>query len=549
MRGVRQIAQVATACGRCSGRLSMPSAPGPSRPAKAQGRPAEHPRRDDRRPGRTADVAHMPNVKRLLAEAGHDLRRRRRLVPALLPRAGDLHHRPVRPQPRRGRQLLAVRLVRDEATAANILPAWLQKAGYRTALIGKWLNGYGARDAHGEVPKGFDIWRGLLDVSAYDYYNFVMNRNGKLKSWGDADFARKLVEFANIEVIDRTRAGWPASSASCTTSSAPPPYSYWGSAEPEGLLARRDRAGSPSSWSARSASSKKPFFIWWAPAAPHREDVAVDPAGPPRRRPAPRPALRRAEQGLQAAPAAELQRGRPRRQAVQHDASAPKLMTQQQIDQLQLDYEGRIGSLLAVDDHVKQLVGTLRQTGQLKNTLIVFVSDNGWLQGQHRITGRQVPPLRGVAARAADPARPGRAGRPGRCAGRSRTSTSRPRCVDAAKAKAGRRMDGVSLLPTLRNPRKRPNRDPRDRGARPALPRQRPGQRMGPPLLRRAHRPLHVRRSTRRRASRSSTTASKDPYQLTNVAADPAYAGVKSKLAAALKKLSRCRGRSCNVAP
>ena len=24
------------------------------------------------------------------------------------------------------------------------LPSWLQKAGYRTALIGKWLNGYGS---------------------------------------------------------------------------------------------------------------------------------------------------------------------------------------------------------------------------------------------------------------------------------------------------------------------------------------------------------------------------------------------------------------------
>ncbi len=56
-------------------------------------------------------------------------------------------------------------------------------------------------DAHGEVPAGFDIWRGLLDVSAYDYYNFVMNQDGTLKSWGDADFARKLVEFAKIEVI------------------------------------------------------------------------------------------------------------------------------------------------------------------------------------------------------------------------------------------------------------------------------------------------------------------------------------------------------------
>ena len=87
----------------------------------------------------------------------------------------------------------------------NTLPAWLQDAGYRTALIGKWLNGYGARDAHGEVPKGFDIWRGLLDVSAYDYFNFVMNANGKLRTWGDADFAKGLVEFAEIEVIDRAR--------------------------------------------------------------------------------------------------------------------------------------------------------------------------------------------------------------------------------------------------------------------------------------------------------------------------------------------------------
>ena len=34
----------------------------------------------------------------------------------------------------------------------NTLPVWLDRAGYETALIGKWLNGYGARDAHGEVP-------------------------------------------------------------------------------------------------------------------------------------------------------------------------------------------------------------------------------------------------------------------------------------------------------------------------------------------------------------------------------------------------------------
>ena len=105
---------------------------------------------------------------------------------------------------------------------ANTLPSWLQRAGYRTALIGKWLNGYGARDAHGEVPKGFDIWRGLLDVSAYDYYNFVMNVDGRLKTWGDPDFARKLVEFAEIEVIPDP-GGLEGVLAKLSDASAPPP--------------------------------------------------------------------------------------------------------------------------------------------------------------------------------------------------------------------------------------------------------------------------------------------------------------------------------------
>ena len=41
----------------------------------------------------------------------------------------------------------------------------------------------------------------------------------------------------------------------------------------------------------------------------------------------------------------------------------------------------------------------------------------------------------------------------------------------------------------------------------------------------------------------------KDPYQLRNVAGDPAYARVKAKLAGKLAQLDRCKGRSCNVKP
>ena len=41
----------------------------------------------------------------------------------------------------------------------------------------------------------------------------------------------------------------------------------------------------------------------------------------------------------------------------------------------------------------------------------------------------------------------------------------------------------------------------------------------------------------------------KDPYQLRNVAGDPAYARIKARLAAKSAKLKRCKGDACNVAP
>ena len=55
-------------------------------------------------------------------------------------------------------------------------------------------------------------------------------------------------------------------------------------------------------------------------------------------------------------------------------------------------YRSRIGSLYAVDDMVKRLVTTLHKTGDLKDTVIIFMSDNGFLLGEHRIpNGKQYP--------------------------------------------------------------------------------------------------------------------------------------------------------------
>src|SRR3954468_20201807 len=246
---------------------------------------------------------------------------------------------------------------------ANTLPRWMQKAGYRTALIGKWLNGYGAVDAHGEVPKGFSIWRGLLDVSAYDYFNFVMNRDGKLKSWGDAVFARGLVAFANIEVTPNPD-GLAGVFAKLKEQFGDAPYTYWGTEKAEDYSP--DVTGKEAEKLVSAEKSRKdPFFIWWAPAAPHREDVATTLMGRPGRDP--RPAPRYAQKSKRF----KLPRPRNFNEAVFSDKPknmrdhAP-LLTDKQIAQLQLDYEGRIGSLLAVDDHVKRLMRILKGTHQDK---------------------------------------------------------------------------------------------------------------------------------------------------------------------------------------
>src|SRR3954463_5852258 len=227
---------------------------------------------------------------------------------------------------------------------ANILPAWLQKSGYHTALIGKWLNGYGARDAHGEVPKGFDVWRGLLDVSAYDYFNFVMNVDGRLKAFGDKDFARKLVEFANIEVTPN-----PSGLAGVLNRLAevmgPGPYKYWGAQNAKDYSP--DVTGKVTEGLVNAEKCKKdPFFIWWAPAAPHREDVAVTLMGRPGRDPRPAPRYEKKSSAFKLPKPPSFNESDFSDKPSNMTSHAPT-MTQAQIDQLQLDYEGRMGSLLA----------------------------------------------------------------------------------------------------------------------------------------------------------------------------------------------------------
>lgn len=427
---------------------------------------------------------------------------------------------------------------------ANTLPSWLQDAGYRTGLIGKWLNGYGALDAHGEVPAGFDMWRGLLDVSAYDYYNFVMNVDGELRTWGDAEFARNLVEFAEIEVIPNP-GGLLGVLTKLVEEFGPPPYDYWGTEDPDDYTV--DVTGEiTNDLIAAERRKREPFFLWWAPAAPHREDVATTLMGRPG--PDPRPPVRYEEKS------AEYELPRPpsfneadisdKRTNMLEDA---KLMTPAQIEQLELDYQGRVGSLLAVDDWVGRMVETLRRTGQLGRTVIMFVSDNGWLQGEHRITGDKFLPYEESVRIPLVMRGPGiPAGRT--VQGQVSNVDLAPTLLDVANADPGRTMDGISLLPAIYNPKKLPSRALHIE----ALARLFEGD----IPINRWDRPYSGVRTERYTYVVWTETGEielydrqRDPYQLQNVADDPAYAAVKARLATKLDQLEDCAGAACQVAP
>ena len=58
------------------------------------------------------------------------------------------------------------------------LPVWLERAGYATAHIGKFLNGYG-RERPPDIPRGWTEWYGLVDHSTYRMWGYTMYENGR----------------------------------------------------------------------------------------------------------------------------------------------------------------------------------------------------------------------------------------------------------------------------------------------------------------------------------------------------------------------------------
>jgi arylsulfatase A-like enzyme len=212
----------------------------------------------------------------------------------------------------------------------NTLVTWLQRAGYFTCHIGKYLNHYG-EDAPAVVPPGWNDWFGLIDPSTYRYFNYTVLDNGTERSYGGqpADYQTDVLAARAVEVIE-------------------------------------SRVG-----------QAQPFFMWFAPVCPHDTQNAFG-QFPPTPRPDDAGTLPDEQQPRTASfNEADMSDKPP------FIASRP-LLTDDAIAGIDRRYEAIAETLLAADDAVARIVGALEQFGLIDNTVIVVTSDNGLLLGQHR---------------------------------------------------------------------------------------------------------------------------------------------------------------------
>ena len=218
-----------------------------------------------------------------------------------------------------------------------------ENAGYKTALLGKYMVGTGA--ALGGTPApGWDEWHVYFDDGVFGathglYYNYRLSTNGQVRRYAPLDGSGEPIrrhEYSTDLLRDRTVA----------------------------LI---------DTW------SEEPFFLEYSPFAPHTWAVAADRhvgmfAGIPPHRP---PSHREADLS-----------GKPRwvihqRGFIQLSGGQPGRTDVRRVEMLE--------TLPAVDEAVAAISDALEAEGLTDNTLLIFTSDNGYMWLEHWLTLKNYP--------------------------------------------------------------------------------------------------------------------------------------------------------------
>ena len=387
---------------------------------------------------------------------------------------------------------------RHQGTA---FPAALHLAGYRTAHIGKYLNGYGQRSS---VPPGWDQFYGTIDSWTYNYYGFRVNHNGHILRFAPTERNYNTDVFTRIasSLIRR----WAHSRSFFINIAFVAPH-------PAGNLDTTLR---------------------WEPdpVIPDPNEIDYGLAVPPLRYrghfahlPLPRPASFNQHPG---AGEPSFLRARP----------LFRPFTPKDIRDITARYHAQLESLQAVDDAVSQIVSALRKTGELDRTVILFTSDNGVFTREHRIRAGKYyayDPATRVPLVMRGPDLPGGVSRSQIVA----NIDLAPTLLDLAHVRPLRPPDGLSLRPLLRDGRSQLQRDlliettPTD-----VYPVTYTGVRTSHYLY------LHYSSG-----DRELFDLQYDPDQIHNLVADTRMAGVQQRLQQELEHLQSCAGVMCRQGP
>jgi N-acetylglucosamine-6-sulfatase len=218
---------------------------------------------------------------------------------------------------------------------SETVPMWLQDRGYRTALVGKLMNGYPLDGRPRQVDPGWTDWH-VPTKGAYDYQRFTVNENGR------------LVKHRQYQT------DWLGDTLSSLTR--------------------------------KYARTDDPFFLYGAFLAPHYGKPR-DPDDPPGSK-TPSPAAKYRD--TVTAPLVE----KPNRPETDLSDKNPWLFQERNRTTVTPGmaevHRQRLESLKSVDDAVAQVVATLRETGELDDTLLVFTSDNGYMLGEHSLENQKI---------------------------------------------------------------------------------------------------------------------------------------------------------------
>jgi arylsulfatase A-like enzyme len=229
-------------------------------------------------------------------------------------------------------------------------PQYLQKVGYVTGFFGKWHMG----NASGTPEPGFDQWEGFKGQG--EYWNPLMNVNGKWIQTKDSTYTTDYLTKRVLKFIKKTHA------------------------------------------------DGKPFFVYLGEKASH------DPFNPPKRyldcykdSVVPLPAsFNNPDYGIPSLPTKDTNTGKPLAGPAYYGKDMkPDWLKNQRESWHGVDwaYNGRMPwqdevrryceTLRGLDDNIGEIMNYLKKNGLDKNTLIIYMGDNGVQWGEHGIIDKR----------------------------------------------------------------------------------------------------------------------------------------------------------------